>query len=209
MDDVPMLPTGGFKWLTPNQINELDILLGYSILILEEDLEYPHELHDLHNDYPLATEKTKATKDMLSPYCRKIQEKYNVSIGQVNKLVPTLANKEKYVLHYRNLELYMSLGLKLKTTHRALEFNQSSWLAQYINYNTKKRMQAKNAFEKDFFKLLNNSVFGKTIENLWKRCDPRLATGHKKFLKMVSKPRYVGKKEFTKDLMAVHKIKDT
>ena len=199
--------------MTPNQINELDILSLDSEAgkgpILEVDLEYPHELHDLHNDYPLAAKKMKVTKDMLSPYCRKIQEKYNASIGQVNKLVPTLANKEKYVLHYRNLQLYMSLELKLKTIHRALEFNQSSWLAQYINYNTKKPMQAKNSFEKDFFKLMNDSVFGKTMENLRKRCDLRLTTDHKKFLKMVSKPTYVGKKEFTKDLVAVYKIKDT
>ena len=133
---------------------------------LEVDLEYPHELHDLHNDYPLAAEKTKVTKDMLSPYCKQILEKYNVSIGQASKLVPTLANKEKYVLHYCNLQLYLELGLKLKTIHRALEFNQSPWLAQYIDYNTKKRMQAKNAFEKDFFQLMNNKksikkVFGK------------------------------------------------
>ena len=138
------LPTCGFKWLTANQINKLDI---HSLnpdeeegLILEVDLEYPHELHDLHNDYPLAVEKMKVTKDMLSPYCKQILEKYNVSIGQVSKLVPTLANKEKYVLHYRNLQLYLELGLKLKTIHRALEFNQSPWLAQYIDYNTKKRM---------------------------------------------------------------------
>lgn len=94
----------------------------------------------------------KVTQDMLSPYCKQILDKYNVSIGQVSKLVPTLANKEKYVLHYRNLQLYMSLGLIRKTIHRALEFNQGPWLAQYIDYNTKKRMQAKNAVEKDFFK---------------------------------------------------------
>ena len=91
----------------------------------------------------------------------------------------------------------MSLGLKLKTIHRALEFNQTSWLAQYIDYNMKKRMQAKNAFEKDFFKLMN-SVF-----------DVRLVTDHNKFLKMLSKPTYVGKREFTEDLVAVHKIKET
>ena len=138
------LPTCGFKWLTAKQINKLDI---HSLnpdeeegLILEVDLEYPHELHDLHNDYPLAAEKTKVTKDMLSPYCKQILQKYNVSIGQASKLVPTLANKEKYVLHYCNLQLYLELGLKLKTIHRALEFNQSPWLAQYIDYNTKKRM---------------------------------------------------------------------
>ena len=146
---------------------------------------------------------------MLSPYCKQILEKYNVSIGQVSKLVPTLANKEKYVLHYRDLQLYLDLGLKLKTTHRALEFNQSPWLAQYIDYNTKNRMPSKNAFEKDFFQLMKNSVFGKTVENLRKRCDVRLVTDRMKFLKMVFKPTDVGKKEFTEDLVTVHNIKET
>ena len=101
------------------------------------------------------------------------------------------------------------LGLKLKAIHRALQFNQSPWLAQYIDYNTKKRMQAKNACEEDFFKLMNNSVFVKTMENRRECCDVRLVTDHEKFLKMVSQPTTVGKKEFTEDLVAVHKIKET
>ena len=154
------LPTGGFKWLTEKQIDKimkktilLDNKKGY---ILEVDLKYPEELHELHNDYPLAAEKMKVTKDMLSPYCKTIQEKFGVTIGQVAKLTPTLTEKKNYVLHYRNLQLYLSLGLKLKKVHRVLEFNQSSWLRQYIDFNTQKCAGAKNAFEKDFFKLMNN-----------------------------------------------------
>ena len=112
----------------------------------------------------------RVTKDMLSPYCKQILKKYIVSIGQVSKLVPTLANKETYVLHYRNLQLYLELDLKLKTIYRALEFDQSPWLAQYIDYNTKKRMQSKNAFGKEFFKLMKNSVFGESLEARW--CAP-------------------------------------
>ena len=135
-------------------------------LILEVDLEYPQELHDLHNDYPLAPEKMKAAKEMLSPYCESIREKFNISIGQVHKLIPTLNKKEKYVLHDRNLQLYNDLGLKVKKVHRVLEFNQPLWLEQYIDFNTQKRTQAKNSFKKDFFKVINNSVFGKTMENL-------------------------------------------
>ena len=122
------------------------------------------------------------------------------SIGQVAKLIPTLSIKKNYELHNRNLQLYLSLGLKLKKVHRVLEFDQSPWLAQYINFNTQKRMNAKNAFENDFFKLLNNSVFGKTMENIRKRVDVRLVTDQKKLSKLVSKPTYVNIKIFNEDL---------
>ena len=80
----------------------------------------------------------KVTKEMLSPYCESIREKFNISIGQVHKLIPTLNKKENYVLHYRNLRLYTDLGLKVKKVHRVLEFNQSLWLKQYIDCNTQK-----------------------------------------------------------------------
>ena len=105
---------------------------------------------------------------MLSPYCESIRKKFNISISQVHKLVPTFNKKEKYVVHYRNLQLYTNLGLKVMKIHRVLEFNQSLWLRRYINFNTQKRTQAKNSFEKDFFKLMNNSVFGKTVETFEK-----------------------------------------
>ena len=207
------LPTGGFKWLTEKQINKIN-LAQYNEdsnkgLILEVDLEYPKELHDLHNDYPLAAERVCVNKDMLSEYCKKIATKYNISTGLVHKLIPTLSNKEKYVLHYRNLQLHLDLGLKVNKVHRVLEFNQSPWLKQYINFNTLKRTQAKNSFEKDFFKLMNNSVFGKTMENIRKRVDVRLVTDEKKLLKMASKPTYVSSKIFNENLVAVHKIKET
>ena len=115
------LPTGGFKWMTDKQINKID-LAKYNEnsekgLILEVDLEYPKELHDLHNDYPLAAERVCVNKDMLSWYCKKIATKYNISTGLVHKLIPTLSDKEKYVLHYRNLQLYLDLGLKVKKVH--------------------------------------------------------------------------------------------
>ena len=207
------LPTGGFKWMTEKQINKIN-LAQYNEdsnkgLILEVDLEYPKELHDLHNDYPLGPEKVKVNDNMLSEYCKNIQKKFNISTELVHKLIPTLCDKEKYVLHYRNLQLYLDLGLKLKKVHRVLEFNQSPWLKQYIDFNTQKRTQAKNSFEKDFFKLMNNSVFGKTMENIRKRVDVRLITDEKKLLKMASKPTYVSSKIFNENLVAVHKIKET
>ena len=90
-----------------------------------------------------------------------------------------------------------------------LEFNQSPWLKEYIDFNTQKRTNAKNAFEKDFFKLMNNSVFGKTMENIRKRVDVRLVTDENKLLKMAAKPTYVSSKIFNENLVAVHKIKET
>ena len=207
------LPTGGLKWLTEKQINKIN-LAKYNEdsnkgLILEVDLKYPKELHDLHNDYPLGAEKVKVVDDMLSAYCKKIQNKFNISTGLVHKLIPTLCDKEKYVLHYRNLQLYLDLGLEVNKVHRVLEFNQSPWLKHNIQFNTQKRPQAKNSFEKDFFKLMNNLVFGKTMENVRKRVDVKLITDEKKLLKMASKPTYVSSKIFNENLVAVHKIKES
>ena len=108
-------------------------------MILEVDLEYPRELHDLHNDYPVCPEKVKVSNDMLSGYCKKIAKKYKISIGLVSKLIPTLRDKKEYVLHYRNLQLYLDLGLKIKKVNRVLKFDQSPWLKQYIDFNTEER----------------------------------------------------------------------
>ena len=206
------LPTGKFKWLTQKQIDETNLAKfnenSDKGLILEVDLEYPKELHELHNDYPLAPEKVKVSKDMLSDYCKKIADKYNISTCLVYKLIPNLNNKEKYVLHYRNLQLYLDLGLKITKVHRGLIFNQSPWLKHYIDFNTEKRKNSENAFEKDFFKLMNNSIYGKTMENLRKRVDVKLITNEQKLLKVTSKPSYVSCKIFNENLVAVHKIKE-
>ena len=206
------LPTGGFRWMTEKQISKLDLAKykenSKKGLILEVDLEYPKEIHYLHNDYPLAAERVRVNEYMLSEYCKKIATKYHISTGLVRKLIPTLYNKEKYVLHYRNLQLYLDLGLRIIKVHRVLELDQSPWLKKYIDFNTGKRKYAKNSFEKDFFKLMNNSVFGITMENLRKRVDIRLVTDEKKLSKLASKPTYVSSKIFNENLVAVHKIKE-
>ena len=107
--------------------------------ILEVDLEYPDELHELHNDYPLAPEKLAVCKDMLSKCCKGIADRYKIKVGDVKKLIPNLGNKTKYVLHYRKLQLYLSLGMKLTKIHRVLKFKQSDWVKKYIDFNTEKR----------------------------------------------------------------------
>ena len=182
------LPTGNFKWMTDKEISIIDLgkykAAGKKGLILEVDLEYPQELHDIHNDYTVTPEKVKVSNNMLSAYCEKIGEKYNISTGLVSKLIPTLRGKKEYVLHYCNLQLYLDLGLKIKKVHRVLKFDQYYWLKQYIDFNTEKWKPAKNSFEKDFFKLMNNSFFGNTMENLSKRVDIRLMTNEKKLDKL-------------------------
>ena len=207
------LPTGNFRWMTDKEISKINLgkykADGKKGLILEVDLEYPQELHDLHNDYPVCPEKVKVSNNMLSGYCKKIAEKYNISIGLVSKLIPALRDKKEYVLHYRNLQLYLDLGLKIKKVHRVLEFNQSPWLKQYIDFNIEKRKHAKNSFEKDFIKLMNNNVFGRTMLNLRKRVDVRLVTDEKKLDKLTSKLTYVSFKIFNENLMAVHKVKES
>ena len=110
--------------------------IGY---IFEFDLKYPKKLHELHIDYPLAPEKLAVSSDMLSTYCKNIADEYDIKVGDVKKLIPNLGNKTKYVLHYRNLQLYLSLGMKLTKTHRALQFKQSDWMKKYIGFNTEKR----------------------------------------------------------------------
>ena len=111
-----------FKWL--KNVDEFDMMsiseknpIGY---LLKVELKYPDELHELHIDYPLAPEKLAVSSDMLSKYCKKIADKYVIKIGDVKKLIPNLSNKINYVVHYRNLQLYLSLGIKLTKIHRVL-----------------------------------------------------------------------------------------
>ena len=124
------------------------------------------KLHELRNDYPLAPEKLAVSNDMLSKYCKKIADRYVIKVDDVKKIIPNLDNKTNYVVHYRNLQLYLPLGMKVTKIHRVLECKQSDWMKKYMDFNTEKRMNATNDFEKDFLKLMINSVYGKTMENL-------------------------------------------
>ncbi|CAG2213696.1 unnamed protein product [Mytilus edulis] len=158
------LPTGFMRFLDDDEILnfdakkvEKDAEKGY---ILEIDLEYPENLHDSHNDYPLAPTHRTVTDEELSAHSQQVWRDLHgekaTKRHKVKKLVPTLYDKEKYILHYETLKLYLSLGLKVKKIHQILEFSQSAWLKKYIDFNATKRSQAKNDFEKDFYKLMCN-----------------------------------------------------
>ena len=185
------LPTHGFKWLTSGEMEKLfnnQIVQVWEKIpcILEVDLEYPKKLHDLHNDYPLCPERVKCDKG-------------------VEKLIPNLRDKTKYVIHYKNLMQCLKLGMKLKKIHRGIKFTESAWLKPYIDKNTNLRTQAKNNFEKDFFKLMNNSVFGKTMENIRNRVNVKLVNSREKLKKLVAKPNFKGPpKIFSENLISVH-----
>ena len=122
----------------------------------------------------------------------------------MRKLVPHLNNRTKYTLHYRNLKLYQAMGMKITKVHRIIGFRQSQWLKPCIDLNTDLRTKAKTDSEKDFFKLMINSVFGKTMENIRKRVDVRLVTSDKQALKLVAKPNFDRRVVFQENLVAVH-----
>ena len=153
----------GFKWL--KNVDEFDVMsinekspVGY---FLEVDLEHSDKLHELYNDYPLAPQKLAVSSDMLLKYCKKVADKYKIKDGDVKKLIPNLCNKTNYVVNYKNFQLYLSLVMKLTKIHRVLKLKQSDWMKKYINFNTEKRMNTANDFEKGFLKLIINSAYGK------------------------------------------------
>ena len=203
------LPYGGFKWLknvdgfNVNSISEKSPI-G---VILEVDLEYPDKIHVLHNDYPLAPEKLATPYDRLSDYCKKIADGYGIKVGDAMKLIPNLGNKTNYVLDFRDLQLYLSLGMKMTKIHKVLQFKQSDWMKKYIDFNTENRRNAAKRFEKDFFKLMINSVYSKTMENLRKRIKVRIVNNEEGFLKYTSRPSHIPHKVFGKNYAAIHEIK--
>ena len=174
-------------------------------LILEVDLEYPEDLDNAHNVYPLAPERMVVQKKLMSAYQHNLLG-VGVTPTVVEKLVPNLRNKDHYVLHYQqNLQLYTSLGMRLTKVHRTLRFDQSPWMEPYIRMNTELRKKAASDFEKDLYKLMNNSVFGKTMENLRKRVDVKLVHSNKgdKLRRLIASPAIARANIFEDDLAAI------
>ena len=184
------LPVHSFKDMKNEELenlfnNQIVQVWEKTPCILEVDLEYPEELHDLHNDYPLCPERVECNHG-------------------VKKLIPNLRHKNNYVIHYKNLMQCLSFGMKLKKIHQGIKFIESAWLKPYIDMNTSLRTQAKNNFEKDFFKLMNNAVFGKTMENIRNRVNIKLVNTGEQFKKLTAKPNYESRKIFNENLVSVH-----
>ena len=180
------LPVGSFKWKKKIKFNE-DFIKNYDEdsdkgYILEIDVENRKNLHDLHSDLPFIPERMK--------------------INKCSKLVCNLYGKNKYVVHIRSLRRALDHGLILKKVHRVIQFNQEAWLKEYIDMNTELRKQANNDSEKDF-KLMNNSVFGKTMENERKHGYIKLVTTDQRRNQLVSEPNYHEIKGFSENLVAI------
>ena len=171
------LPKKNFHWKRVMPTEEQIMKMKWNSKkgwILEVDLEYPAHLHDAHNDYPLAPEKKVIKPEQMSEYQRRLMTDLDLAMPNTEKLVLTLEDKENYVTHYSNLQFYLRQGKRLKKVHRVIEFDQEPWMEPYIGMNTEFRKQAKSDFETDFYKLMNNSVFGKTMENLGNRVDVKI-----------------------------------
>ena len=158
------LPVNGFKWTDNDKINE-EFIKNYNEsdkkgYIFEVDVKHPKKLRELHSDLPFLPER--------------------MEINKCKKLVCNLYDKKKYVVHIISLKQALNHGLKLKKINRIIEFNQEAWLKAYIDMNTELRKLARNDFKKDLFKLMNNSVFGKTMENIRKHRGIKLVTTDKK-----------------------------
>ena len=185
------LPIHSFKWLSSGEMeklfnNQVVQIWEKTPCILEVDLVYPENLHDLHNDYPFCPERVE---------CK----------NGVEKLIPNLRDKTKYVIHYKNLIQCLKAGLKLKKIHRGIKFIESEWIKPYIEMNTNLRTKAKNEFEKDFYKLMINSVFGKTMENIRNRVNVKLVNTEERLKKLVAKPNLKSPpKIFSENLVSVH-----
>ena len=158
--------------------------------ILEVDLTFPKEIHEQLKEFPVCPENTIIKNEWLSDFQKQLMKQQKLTPSKCCKLVPHLYEHKNYVIHYRNLKFVKNLGVEIGTVHNVISFKQSTWLAKYIGFNTECRKQAKDEFEKDFFKLMNNAVFGKTMENVRNRIKMHLTNNDKNACKWFSKVNF-------------------
>jgi hypothetical protein len=186
------------RWLEKQTIEQEK---GY---VLEVDLEYPEEIHDFMNDYPVAVERKTVFTSQFSEKQHALLKANGVHyVESVSKLLASLERKENYVVHYLNLQLYVRLGVRVTRVHRACSFLQKRWLAPYIELNTEKRKVAKNAFIKNLVKLYNVSVYGKCVENVLKRRSIFLVNSRRKAKAKCDNPLLKTLRIFSETLAAV------
>ena len=191
------LPEKNFEWEEEHfSINDRDLVKDKILNLkddctdgyfFEVDLKYPKEIHDLHNEFPLCPEQLQIKEEWLSEYQKILRKELQIK-GKSNKLCLTLFDKEKYVMHYKNLKFCLENGLILTKIHRVLKFKQSQWLRPYISLNTYLRQNATSKFEENFAKLMNNSVYGKTCENVRKYKNVKYAINKKEVDKILRSP---------------------
>ena len=207
------LPSSDFEWSGDIQTAE-DVLKydnGDNGYILDVDLHYPKDFHDLHADYPLAPENLKVSADMVSDFSKDIYMQYHegkpVKDENGKKLILNVRDKTNYVVHIRNLKYYLENGLVLTKINRCIKFKQSKWLKPWIDFNTEKRRESTSEFHKDLFKLMNNAVFGKTMENVREHVDFELVHDAKRYEKCVSSPTYKYQHYIHDQLVGIEKTK--
>ncbi len=202
------LPCGEFRWLTPDESLIQHILscpedADYGFM-LECDLGYPTHLHDWHQDYPLAPTRKSVPFSELSPLAKEICLKHGLKHStNTPKLMATLEDKKNYILHYRTLQLYLELGMVLDRVHNVIRFRQKAVMRDYIMLNSAKRSASSNSFDINFYKFLNNSLFGKTMERVDNKTLIKLVSNPELFQKLVAKPTFKGSKIINKDLLGV------
>ena len=179
--------------------------------ILDVDLEYPKECHDKHTDYPLAPEIMSVSADMLSDYQKETYKAYHFNHApkdeKTNKLILNVMDKQNYVLHIDILKFYLKQGLKIKKINRVIEFRHKQWLKPWIDFNTEKRKDATSDFSKDMYKLMNNAVYGKTMENVREHIDFELVDTPERYQKCVNNPNFKYRHIINENLIGVEKAK--
>jgi len=199
---VQPLPVNGFHFLSQNECDHIEKNLSTWVAglknddptgyYLEVDLHYPNTVHDNLNDYPPAPCSRRTQEDEFSPHQRRQIKGLNIQKNNFTgmKLIGDLHDKKGYITHYRNLKMFLSLGIKVTKVHKVLRFNQSPWMKNYIEFNTRKRALAITDYEKDFWKLLNNSAFGKTLEQKRKHQNMNVVKSRERALFHIRRPTF-------------------
>lgn len=201
------LPYKDFRWLSDAEIKALDISsipkagdLGY---IFQVDLNYPPSLHDEHNDLPLCPLKRVISRDELSETAQMLAEHTGVGLQKVEKLILDFHNKSAYVIHFRNLQFCLKAGLQITRIHKVLCFTQKAWLQPFVYFNTDKRKKAKDVFTQNLFKLILNSIYGKSLQSSKNKIDYSLVTDKAKFLKLSNSSQFHSFNIFNESLVGV------